>query len=79
MTCWTVHTTWRTRGTDTAEIRPDWPTARRKAMQLACLAGTLYVSVQDPTDVVAGEWDRWTNRWREYPAPAPAGTTGGDR
>jgi hypothetical protein len=46
---------------------PTWPTARYAALQAACLAGVRYVSVQRPgDDVVAGEYDRYTKRWRQY-------------
>jgi hypothetical protein len=67
---WTVYTSWRAyrslAATETVEPCLDWPTARRQALSLACCAGVRYVSVQDPDDVVAGEYDRYTNRWREY-------------
>lgn len=67
---WTVYTSWQATGTtsaaETSETLPDWTTARRKARQLACCRGVRYASVQDPGDVVAGEYDRYTNRWREY-------------
>jgi hypothetical protein len=65
-----VHASWRSAGTgggdETCETFPDWPTARRHALGLACLAGVRYVAVQNPDDVVAGEYDGYTNRWREY-------------
>jgi hypothetical protein len=68
---WTVHTSWRRCGpvNETVQSYPDWPTARRHGRQLACLRGVLLVSVQDPDDVVVGEYDRATNRWREYHQP----------
>ncbi|MEV5211238.1 hypothetical protein AB0K35_27580 [Micromonospora sp. NPDC053740] len=67
---WTVHTSWRANGNlradNLTESHPDWPTARRAGLQYACLAGIRYVTVTDPDDVVAGDYDRYTNRWREY-------------
>lgn len=51
---------------ETVYEHPSWPAARRDALQLTCLAGTRYVSVQRPDGVVAGEYDRYTNRWRQY-------------
>ena len=67
---WTVHTSWKAVGDSLAvelsESHPDWPSARRGAMRYACLAGVRYTSVQGPDDVVVGDYDRYTNRWREY-------------
>ncbi|MCG5464327.1 hypothetical protein MED01_002493 [Micromonospora sp. MED01] len=67
---WTVHTSWRAhrslRADETTSTHPDWPTARRIALRLACLSGARYVTVQDPTGVVVADWDAYTNRWREY-------------
>ncbi len=51
---------------ETSTERPDWQAARSEALQLACLSGVRYVVVQDLDGVVAGEYDRYTNRWREY-------------
>lgn len=72
---WTVHTSWRAHrslpAAETTESHPDWPTARRDALGLACLSGVRYVTVQDPDGVVVGDWDRYTNRWREYHHPGP--------
>jgi hypothetical protein len=69
-TTWTVYTSWRASvvvpAAETSETHPDWPTARRQALNFACCNGVRYVSVQDPDDVVVGEYDRYTNRWREY-------------
>lgn len=80
---WTIHTSWRAHGilpaTETVDTRPDWPTARRQALALVCCAGARYVTVQDPDDVVAGEWDRYTNRWREYHRPDADRQPGGPR
>ena len=83
---WTVYTSWKANGTvvaaETAQALPDWPAARRTALSLACCRGARYVSVQGPDDVVAGEYDRYTNRWREYrsqSAPAAPTTTEGAR
>lgn len=56
-------------GPETCTEHPSWPEARRQALQMSCLHGTRYVTVQDPTDVVIGEYDRYTNRWRQYPSP----------
>ncbi|MGW3808838.1 hypothetical protein [Micromonospora sp. NPDC005113] len=70
MPSWTVHTSWRewksAPAVETAWEYPDWPTARQAALRDACLAGVRYVTVQDPEGVVAGDYDRYTNRWREY-------------
>ncbi|MFD6565495.1 hypothetical protein [Micromonospora profundi] len=67
---WTVHTSWRAHrslpAAETTSTHPDWPTARHNALRLVCLAGARYVTVQDPTGVVVGDWDWYTNRWREY-------------
>ena len=67
---WTVYTSWQANGTvsaaETCETRTDWPTARRHALSLTCCRGVRYVSLQGPGDVVVGEYDRYTNRWREY-------------
>lgn len=67
---WTVYTTWRESGSvsaaETSQTFPDWSTARHHARRNACLAGVRYVTIVDPEDVVAGEYDRYTNRWREY-------------
>lgn len=52
---------------ETCTEHPTWPTARRDAFHWACLAGVRYVSVQRPDDVVAGEYDAYTKRWRQYP------------
>jgi hypothetical protein len=70
-TTWTVYTSWEACGpiSETSETHPAWPTARSQALHLACLRGVRYVSVQGPGDIVAGEYDRYTNTWREYPWP----------
>jgi hypothetical protein len=44
-----------------------WAAARQDALQLSCLAGIRYLIVARPDAVVAGEYDRYTNRWRQYP------------
>lgn len=68
---WTIHTSWRAYRTipaaETSETRPDWQTARGDALRLCCLAGVRYVTVHGPGDVVVADYDRYTNRWREYP------------
>lgn len=69
---WAVYTSWQpiageTGLVETAQTFPDWATARSTALHLTCCRGTRYVSVQGPDDVVAAEYDRYTNYWREYP------------
>lgn len=68
---WTVFTSWRASGSlraaETCQTFDTWPAARRQGRQLACCRGARYVSVQGSGDVVCGEWDAYTNRWREYP------------
>ncbi|MEV2239613.1 hypothetical protein [Micromonospora sp. NPDC049891] len=70
----TVYTTWQATRTspavETRKVFHDWTTARRHALQTACLAGARYVTLCVGSDeVVHGEWDRYTNRWREYMRP----------
>lgn len=68
---WTVFTSWRASGpvsaAETSQTFTDWPSARRQARDLVCCRDARYVSVQGPGDVVVAEWDRYSNRWREYP------------
>lgn len=68
---WTVYTTWQAYGvvpaTETSETHPNWATARRRALHLACCHGARYITVCGPDDVICGDWDAYTNRWREYP------------
>lgn len=70
---WTVHTSWaplpQLGVVDVWEQFPDWPAARRSALKLACLAGVRYVSVVDPQHTVAGDYDRFSGRWRTYALP----------
>lgn len=75
MSCWRVFSSWEAIrrpgfkpwvGPELWTEHDSWPAARLNARQVACLAGVRYVSVQDPNDVVVGEYDRYTNRWREY-------------
>lgn len=67
---WTVYTSWRAHGSlpaaETSETHPDWPTARRQARRHLCLSGVRYVTVLDPEGIVAGDYDWYTGRWREY-------------
>lgn len=73
---WTVYASWQaTRSTpaqETSETRPNRGAAIAAAISLACCAGVRYVTVQDPGHVVVGEYDRYTNRWREYHQPVPS-------
>lgn len=68
---WTVYSDWQPRrGFPAKEMRqefPDWSAARRQALRNTCIRGVRYVTACGPGDVVAGNWDRYTNRWREYP------------
>lgn len=48
---------------------PDRETARRSGLKMACLSGVRYVTVVDPDHVVTADYDRYTNRWREYKPP----------
>ncbi|MEU7170341.1 hypothetical protein ABZ949_02470 [Micromonospora tulbaghiae] len=70
---WTVHTSWRAHRSvpagETTAVFPDWPTARRQGRHLACLEGVRYVQVEGPGSVVVGDYDRYTNVWREYTFP----------
>ena len=65
-----VHTAWRAHGVlpacEFSKPYPDWPSARQEALRHACLSGVRYITVQDPTGVVVGDWDWYTNRWRVY-------------
>lgn len=76
MTGWRVFASWqgtpdRTHGSwagpETCREHPSWPAARRDALRTAALRGARYVTVQDPDDVVVGDYDRYTNYWRQYP------------
>lgn len=51
---------------ETSETFPDYPPARRHAMQMACLRGVRYVVLLDPHQVIAGEYLRFTNVFRQY-------------
>ncbi|MBC9005166.1 hypothetical protein [Micromonospora aurantiaca (nom. illeg.)] len=66
----TVFVSWQGSSTvaavETREPLLDWPSARSLALRLACCNGARYVTVQGPGAVVVGDWDRYTNRWREY-------------
>ncbi len=68
---WTVYVQWLpTSGLptrETVDIRSDWLTARRFGLRMACLTGVRYVTVTGPDGSVVGDWDRYSNRWREYP------------
>lgn len=71
---WTVYTSlnpriWPDGFTETCQMFPDWPQARRNALSMACLRGVRYVSVLDPDRLVAGDWDWLSNRWRVYALP----------
>ncbi len=76
MTVWRVFTSWRAvpdrvlglwAGSETCREHPSWVAARHDALQTACLYGARYITVQDHTDVVVGEYDAYTNRWQQYP------------
>lgn len=76
MTGWRVFASWQGfpdptfglyAGPETVTEHPTWAKARHDALQHACMRGVRYVSVQRPDDVVAGEYDRITNHWRQYP------------
>lgn len=71
MTVWLVHSEWlplpRTNSADQIVMPyPSQAAAERHALQLACCAGTRYLSVEGPDAVVTFEWDRYTNRARYY-------------
>lgn len=70
MSSWQVYTVWRASldlgVTETSETFPDWPTARRRALQTACLTGVRYVTLVDPDHIVVGDYDRLANYWRDY-------------
>ncbi|MFI2663385.1 hypothetical protein [Micromonospora carbonacea] len=67
---WAVYTSWQALDNElppeTRRTASTWEAARRMALYDACLAGVRYVTVQGPDDAIHGEWDRYTNRWREY-------------
>lgn len=84
MTAWQVLVSWvalpdRGHGSwaepEYSEEHPDWPAARHAGRHWTCLAGVRYVSVLDPDSVVVGEYDRYTNRWREYRPPTSTEVT----
>ncbi|MFI5852284.1 hypothetical protein ACIA7R_31415 [Micromonospora chalcea] len=67
---WTVHVVWQAYGYcpggEVSTTSTDWSTARRQALHLTCSRGARYVTLTGPGDVVVADWDRYTNRWREY-------------
>lgn len=67
---WTVHAEWKalTGGCadETSQTFPDWPTARRNGLKTACLRGVRSVTILDPESIVAADYDRSTNQWRQY-------------
>lgn len=67
---WTVYVTWQAYGYcpsgEVSNTHPDWPTARRQALHLACCRGARYITVCGPDSIVVADWDQYTNRWREY-------------
>jgi hypothetical protein len=43
-----------------------WEQARRDGLGMACLRGTYFVDVTDASGVVLAEYDRISNKWRDY-------------
>jgi hypothetical protein len=48
-----------------AEIVTGWPAARRAALKLTCLRGTIAVTVHDTDGDLVAHWDGYSNRWHE--------------
>lgn len=67
---WTVYVSWRAtsdgRADETFGTFSDWPTARRNGRQVSCFDGVRYITILDPDHIVTADYDRYTNRWREY-------------
>lgn len=67
---WTVIASWQASGhlsaTETEQTYGELPAARRAALDLASCRGVRYVQLQGPGHLVVGEYDRYTNGWREY-------------